>query len=680
MQNFVGQLNPPSRKAELFAAPAADWIWGPVVAPDNKVSQAASYTGDVVFFKEKIDIPSLAYDIQADLFVITVDNAYYFYVNDDWSGTPDGLAGFNSGYNPTNFYYTSDGINNLGGGTNSVAYEIVGNLYPKDAAIDTSASAWNSIEEYDISSLLFTGQNWLQIVAINEHAPPQGPDSNPAGLIYKVVVNYKIPIDVEVEKQVKDPATGIWADNIRVPIGTELEFRTIITNTGGIVLHNLHVRDELSIQMEYRNTASFVETSVSPDLRTIIWDFNQLGIGDSIEITYLAETVEECYGSNSVFVTTKEHVTAADLAKVKVHKVGQPVMAVTKSVWDGITDSWQESTNSLLGKELSFKLLISSTSITPLDVNIIDYLPDSYVYSDDANIAPVKYSQGLIEWQIDQIQPGETKEIIYHATPTMEGLEDSIVTLTTSDSHQDEDSILVNIVDPPSVELQYPKDGELISGTTEIKWHASDEKDPTIKTSYLYYREENDELWKHLNNIIDGSTEFLWDSTTVYDGEYQLQVVVEDTDGLYAQDISESFIIDNDEHLLNPPNIPDRPSGETNIKVDTVSTYTTYSTDIDNHDLYYLWDWDDDTYSGWLGPFKSGEVVEADHIWSNDGSYTIQVKAKDVTGAVTDWSESLSVSISKDKSYINRPFLNFLQNFLEQYPILYQLLQRFLQL
>ena len=116
------------------------------------------------------------------------------------------------------------------------------------------------------------------------------------------------------------------------------------------------------------------------------------------------------------------------------------------------------------------------------------------------------------------------------------------------------------------------------------------------------------------------------------------------------------------------------------MKVDTASTYTTRTTDIDDHELYYLWDWGDDTYSGWIGPFKSGDTVEADHIWSNDGSYNIQVKAKDVTGAVTDWSESLSVSISKDKAYINRPFLNFLQNFLEQYPILYQLLQRLLQL
>jgi len=49
-----------------------------------------------------------------DLFVITADTAYYFYVNDDWNGASDGSVGFMAGFNQTNFYYTVDGMNNLG--------------------------------------------------------------------------------------------------------------------------------------------------------------------------------------------------------------------------------------------------------------------------------------------------------------------------------------------------------------------------------------------------------------------------------------------------------------------------------------------------------------------------------------------------------------------------------------
>jgi len=192
--SWNSMLNPADRKAALFAAPSAQWIWGPVVPPANKVTLASSYTGEIVFFKEEINIPADAFDISASMLIVTADNAYYFYVNDGWSGTPDGKAGFVGAYGPTNFYYTSDGVNNLGGGRNSVPYETAGNLYPKDAAIDTSSGAWSSIEQWNIAGLLQIGQNWLQIVAINEHADPYTPENNPAGLIYKVQVTYKTPI------------------------------------------------------------------------------------------------------------------------------------------------------------------------------------------------------------------------------------------------------------------------------------------------------------------------------------------------------------------------------------------------------------------------------------------------------------------------------------------------------
>jgi hypothetical protein len=188
--SWNSSLSPAGHKAKLFASPAADWIWGPVEGSENKISLAASYTGDIVFFKKEIEIPEPAYDLEAELLLMTVDNAYYFYVNDGWSGMPKGYAGFNGSYGPTDFYYISNGVDNFGGGTNSVPHETVGNLYPYDASINTSSGAWSSIEQWDITSSLHSGQNELQIVAINEHAPPQAPENNPAGLIYKAEISY----------------------------------------------------------------------------------------------------------------------------------------------------------------------------------------------------------------------------------------------------------------------------------------------------------------------------------------------------------------------------------------------------------------------------------------------------------------------------------------------------------
>jgi len=214
----------------LFAPPAADWIW-----KAYQVSLGESYTGDIVFFKKQIDIPEDAFNIQADLFIVTADNAYYFYVNDDWSGDPAGKAGFVGAYGPTNFYYISDGVNNLGGGTNSVSYETVGNVYPKDATIDTSMAAWSTIELWGISSYLHTGDNWLQIVAINEHAPPSGVTSNPAGLIYKVVVTYDRPADLSITKSGPEYAH----------VGDEITYEFTVTNNGPDEAKNVVVTDTL---------------------------------------------------------------------------------------------------------------------------------------------------------------------------------------------------------------------------------------------------------------------------------------------------------------------------------------------------------------------------------------------------------------------------------------------------
>ncbi len=174
-------LNPAPLAAELSKS---DWIW-----KSYKVSNAESYTGDIVFFQDTLCLPGTAFNIKAGL-CITTDNAYYFYVNDDWSGTPEGMAGFMPGYGPTNFYYVSDKVNNLGGGTNSVPYETLNKVYPLDASISTAQSDWSSIEHYDLTGDIRPGMNCLQIVAINEHAPPETSDQNPAGLIYKMQACY----------------------------------------------------------------------------------------------------------------------------------------------------------------------------------------------------------------------------------------------------------------------------------------------------------------------------------------------------------------------------------------------------------------------------------------------------------------------------------------------------------
>jgi hypothetical protein len=99
----------------------------------------------------------------------------------------------------------------------------------------------------------------------------------------------------------------------------------------------------------------------------------------------------------------------------------------------------------------------------------------------------------------------------------------------------------------------------------------------------------------------------------------------------------------------NPPNKPIIPNGEINGKIGTQYMYSSSTIDPDGDDIFYLFDWDDGTNSSWLGPYISGDICNAFKIWSNRGSYSIIVKAKDEHGIESIWSEPLSIKISKPK-------------------------------
>jgi len=81
--------------------------------------------------------------------------------------------------------------------------------------------------------------------------------------------------------------------------------------------------------------------------------------------------------------------------------------------------------------------------------------------------------------------------------------------------------------------------------------------------------------------------------------------------------------------------------GNTNIEY----SYSTTVVDADGDQIYYYWSWGDGTNSGWLGPYESDKKITASHSWSSKGSYEIKVKAKDVNGAESDWSDPLPVSM-----------------------------------
>jgi parallel beta-helix repeat protein len=112
----------------------------------------------------------------------------------------------------------------------------------------------------------------------------------------------------------------------------------------------------------------------------------------------------------------------------------------------------------------------------------------------------------------------------------------------------------------------------------------------------------------------------------------------------------------------NPPNKPSNIEGSKSGGKDEDYYYKTSSFDSDGDEVYYLFDWGDRTNSGWIGPFDSEEIATVNKTWEKIGFYQIRVKAKDIYGFESDWSESLRIIIPKNKQIIKLKFIEFLQN------------------
>ena len=119
--------------------------------------------------------------------------------------------------------------------------------------------------------------------------------------------------------------------------------------------------------------------------------------------------------------------------------------------------------------------------------------------------------------------------------------------------------------------------------------------------------------------------------------------------------LSEEYELGTQQYFLNElfdlsenqaptkPVITGPSSGETGNEYPYVCT----STDPNRDKIYYLFDWNDGTDSDWLGPYRPGEVVTALHSWNARGNYEIKVKAKDIHGAESEWSDPLPVSMPR---------------------------------
>ncbi|UCH71994.1 MAG: PKD domain-containing protein, partial [Thermoplasmatales archaeon] len=112
------------------------------------------------------------------------------------------------------------------------------------------------------------------------------------------------------------------------------------------------------------------------------------------------------------------------------------------------------------------------------------------------------------------------------------------------------------------------------------------------------------------------------------------------------------------------PKKPMKPTGEKSGTIGDEYSFSSFTTDPNGDSIYYKWDFGDGTFSEWLGPFKSGDVVSTTHQWDRWGRYEVKVKARDEHRTESDWSDPLPISMPVVHKF---PLLHLLLNFLEKY-------------
>jgi len=123
----------------------------------------------------------------------------------------------------------------------------------------------------------------------------------------------------------------------------------------------------------------------------------------------------------------------------------------------------------------------------------------------------------------------------------------------------------------------------------------------------------------------------------------------------------------------NPPemqNLEGAVEGEINVHY----KYIFSAVDPDNNPVAYFVDWGDDTTSGWTMDYASGVSAFLWNSWSEEGDYTIKVKARDSPGEESDWAY-LEVTMPVNQQ-TTHPLLEL---FKDRFPFLYQILFRVLE-
>jgi hypothetical protein len=158
-------------------------------------------------------------------------------------------------------------------------------------------------------------------------------------------------------------------------------------------------------------------------------------------------------------------------------------------------------------------------------------------------------------------------------------------------------------------------------------------------------------------NIIIGF-EYTTKSNSNSDGWWVKDIIVKGSHEIvYSEDFSDydlgdpfgDWTITIQAGFPNAP--PDTPIiyGNTTGKPNEDYNFTLLTTDPDGDNVYYWIDWGDQTNTGYIGPYQSGELITKNHTWTKKGTYTLKAKAKDTKQEEMNTWGTLTLTLNKNK-------------------------------
>jgi len=192
----------------------------------------------------------------------------------------------------------------------------------------------------------------------------------------------------------------------------------------------------------------------------------------------------------------------------------------------------------------------------------------------------------------------------------------------------------------PVITLSFPNGDELISGTTNINWSASDPDGDTV-TVDIYYSADGGTSWNLISRDEANDGLYAWDTTKVSDGAQYL-IKVQGKDG-YLSSSDQSDKVFTIQNANNPPAISlTQPDGDEQVSGNYEIKWTATDSDGDTVtvDIYYSSD------SGTnFTLISSGETNDGSYIWdttsvSDGANYRIKLVATDGSLSSSDVSSS----------------------------------------